>query len=226
MAEAKQVPLNGAYYGPPIPPQQNNHPHRPRHHCCGPCCILTTLIKIIVTIIVILGIAALVLWLIYRPQSMKVYVSHASLTQFNLTNDNMLNYNLTVDISFRNPNKKIGFYYDKLEARAYYDGNRFHSVMLPSFYQGHKTTTDHKGVVFYGQKFIGLDGSDREDFNLEKAAGSFEIDVEIYTRMRFKIGSLKTNRYKPKFECELRLPLRNESSPVSVFGGTKCDVDF
>lgn len=223
MAEAKQVPLNGAYYGPPIPPKQSNHPHRPRGSCGGPCCILTTLIKIIISIVVVVGIAALVLWLIYRPQKMKVQVSGASLTQFNLTNGKILNYNLTLDLEFRNPNKKIGLYYDRLEASAFYQGERFKSVMLPAFYQGHRNTTNLE-AVFEGQSYIALDRDDLWEFDVDKSAGFFEIDFEIYARIRFKIGSLKTNRYKPKFKCELSLPLANVS-PLRFVGAT-CDVDF
>ncbi|RWR82288.1 hypothetical protein CKAN_01100300 [Cinnamomum micranthum f. kanehirae] len=135
MSQPKQVPLNGAFYGPPIPSQQP--PHQPHRGCC----LLSALIKFIAIFIILSGIATVVLWIILSPSKMKVHVEKASLMQFNLTNGATLNYNLTLEMSVRNPNKKIGVYYDRMEARAYYDGYRFGFVPLPTFYQENKNTT-------------------------------------------------------------------------------------
>ncbi|ERN16146.1 hypothetical protein AMTR_s00030p00214230 [Amborella trichopoda] len=116
--DAKGAHFNGAYYGAPqgvtVPPPHAYH-RPPRGRGCGPCCILTTLLKLVITIMVILGIAALVAWLILHPNKL--------------------------DISIRNPNKKIGICYDKVDAMAYYEGERFSWASLPAFYQGHKNTT-------------------------------------------------------------------------------------
>ncbi|GKV50596.1 hypothetical protein SLEP1_g57299 [Rubroshorea leprosula] len=116
MAE-KHSHLNGAYYGPAIPPARSYHRHG-HGSGCGCCCLLSFLIKLIVTAVVILGLAALIFWLIFRPNIVKFHVTDASLTQFNLTSDNNLHYNLALNITVRNPNKKIGIYYDRIEANA------------------------------------------------------------------------------------------------------------
>ncbi|RWR85244.1 NDR1/HIN1-Like protein 3-like protein [Cinnamomum micranthum f. kanehirae] len=225
MAETKQSHLNGAYYGPPIPPKQSYHrPGRGSGLCCGPCCILSALLKLIITIIVVLGIIVLVLWLVLRPSKVKVYVENASLTQFNLT-DNTLYYNLTLDMSVRNPNKRVGIYYDRLEATAYYDENRFAYTTLPSFYQGHKNTS-MLYPVFSGESVVALGSSGVADFNQDKSQGSFDIFVRVNLRIRFKVGPIKTNRYKPKFECDLKLPLSSDGSTATGFTRTKCDIDF
>ncbi|XP_058087660.1 NDR1/HIN1-like protein 10 [Magnolia sinica] len=227
MADSKQANLNGAYHGPPIPPKRDYHrPGRSSGCFCGPCCILSALFKLIFTIVVVLGIAALVIWLVLRPSKVKVHVDSATLTQFNLTNSNNLYYNLSLDIAIRNPNKQIGIYYDKLEANAYYEGQRFDYVPLPTFYQGHKNTTNLY-PVFTGQAAIPFQSSDVVVFNRENGDGLFSIKVKIYARIRFKIGSIKTNRYKPDFECELRVPLMTSGSSSAVgFTRTKCEIDF
>ncbi|KAL4182891.1 hypothetical protein AMTRI_Chr11g95460 [Amborella trichopoda] len=132
--DAKGAHFNGAYYGAPqgvtVPPPHAYH-RPPRGRGCGPCCILTTLLKLVITIMVILGIAALVAWLILHPNKVKFY------------------YNLQLDISIRNPNKKIGICYDKVDAMAYYEGERFSWASLPAFYQGHKNTTGTSEGFFY-----------------------------------------------------------------------------
>ncbi|XP_077230666.1 NDR1/HIN1-like protein 10 [Tasmannia lanceolata] len=219
MSQPKEIPLNGAYYGPSIPPQE---PYRRRS---GGCCLISTLFKVIISFIVVLGIAALVLWLVLRPNHIKVHVENASLTQFNLTDNRVLQYNLSLAMSVRNPNKRIGIYYDRLEATALYDGERFSYIPLPTFYQGHKNTT-MLYPVFTGANFIDLSSSEVVDFNEATGSGVFYVDVKIYARIRFKVGSVKTHRVKPEIKCELRIPLATNGSTDGSFTRTKCDVDF
>ncbi|KAK1287321.1 hypothetical protein QJS10_CPB19g00462 [Acorus calamus] len=220
MADTKQPQLNGAYYGPPIPPPARSY-HRPgRGSDCG-CCLLCTLFKFILSIVIIIGIIVLVLWLVLRPNKVKVYVTGATLSGFNLTGTNMLNYNLTMDVMVRNPNKKVGIYYDWIETRAFYDGERFGYYALPTFYQGHKNTT-MLYPIFDGQNLVV--GSDTQGrFNTEKNDGFYNIDVNIYARVRFKVWWFKSNKYSPKAKCHLRLPLGAASNG---FTETKCDVDI
>lgn len=125
--------LNGAYYGPSIPPptKKTRSYHRHSHgSSCNPLsclcgCIFNLFCQILITILVALGIAVLVLWLVYRPNAPKFHVNEATLTEFTLSpNNNTLYYNLAVNMTFRNPNKRIGIYFDKVEARPEYYGKR------------------------------------------------------------------------------------------------------
>lgn len=77
---------------------------------------------------------------------------------------------------------------------------------------------------FEGQNFIGLEGSDVDDFNREGREGVFKVDVKIYARVRFKVGPFKTIRYKPDVECELTIPLRVDGASAAGFERTKCDI--
>ncbi|MCD7455532.1 harpin-induced protein 1 domain containing protein, expressed [Datura stramonium] len=71
--------------------------------------------------------------------SVKFYVTILTLTQFDLSNtNNTLYYDLALNMTVRNPNKRIGIYYDSIEARAMYQGQRFDSQILETFYQGHR----------------------------------------------------------------------------------------
>ncbi|KAF5175501.1 NDR1/HIN1-like protein [Thalictrum thalictroides] len=216
MSQTQEVPLNGAYYGPSIPPAQQPRPKRSRG-----CCVLSTFLKVMISIIVVLGIAALIFWLVVRPTEVKVYVVGAELKQFNLTNGNTLNYDLSMNITVRNPNRRIGLYYDQLDAIASYNRERFGWANLPRFYQGHKNTTDLH-ADFNGQHLMLLNTF---EFNQDKNNGYFYIDVKLYSRIRFKIGAIKTRRVKPDIECHLRIPLVSNGT-FSMFETTRCDVDF
>ncbi|GMY25362.1 Protein YLS9 [Fagus crenata] len=225
MAE-KQPQLNGAYYGPSVPPKSSQSYHRHgRGRGCGCCgCLLCFLLKFIISLVVIVGLAILIFWLIFRPNKVNFYVNEASLTQFNFTENNNLQYNLALNITVRNPNKKIGIYYDKIEARAYYEDQRFDTKLLTPFYQGHKTTSE-LNPVFQGQKVVLLGTDELSEFNTEKSAGVYNIDVKLYLRIRFKVGKLKTWKMKPKIECDLKVPFGSNGNSAG-FEKTKCDIDF
>ncbi|XP_010059131.2 NDR1/HIN1-like protein 10 [Eucalyptus grandis] len=190
--------------------------------CCG---LLKLLFEIILAVLISIGIAALIFWLIFRPVNLvKFHVTEAELTRFNLTtNKSVLNYNLKLNLTIRNPNKKIGVYYDRLEARAFYDDQRLSVADVAPFYQGHKNTSV-VSPAFAGQKVV---GSELSSFNKEKAAGVFDIKVKLYLRVRFKLGSLKTFRFKPKVKCDLNVPSSSKNGGSSAnFQTTKCDIDW
>uniref|UniRef100_A0A2P2MTK6 Late embryogenesis abundant protein LEA-2 subgroup domain-containing protein n=1 Tax=Rhizophora mucronata TaxID=61149 RepID=A0A2P2MTK6_RHIMU len=220
MAE-KQPHLNGAYYGPAIPPPNNYHHHGRRSGCCG-CCLFNFLFKLIITVIVIIGIAILVLWLVFRPNKLKFHVTDATLTQFNFTTNNKLQYNLALNITVRNPNKRIGIYYDRIDATAFYEDNRFGYAPLTPFYQGHKNTSFLE-PVFQGSQLLLLDSEELTQYKQENASSVYSIDVKLYMRIRFKLGRLKTRKFKPEIECDLKVPLKSSGR---IFQTTKCDVDF
>ncbi|CAF2292123.1 BnaA04g21040D [Brassica napus] len=225
-----EQPLNGAFYGPSVPPPApKGYFRRPGHsRGCG-CCLFSFVVKVIIAIIVILGIAALIFWLIVRPRAIKFHVTEASLTRFEHTSpDNILRYNLAFTVPVRNPNKRIGVYYDRIDAHAYYDGKRFSSTTLPPFYQGHKNTTVLR-PMFQGQNVVIFNAGELRTYNEESIAGVYNIEIKFRLRVRFKLGDLKSRRVKPKVNCDdIRLPL-------STFNGTttsatvlplKCDFDF
>ncbi|KAI6674009.1 hypothetical protein NL676_001915 [Syzygium grande] len=229
MAE-KQGHLNGTYYGPAVPPKQHSYlrPGRGGGCACGcGCCLLKLIFDLVLTVVVAVGLLALIFWLIFRPNLVKFHVTDAELTQFNLTTGNtLLNYNLNLNLTIRNPNRRIGIYYDRIEARVFYGGQRFDSQYLTPFYQGHKNTTT-LSQAFEGQQVVVLGSGGLSDFNSETAAGVYEIDMRLYLRVRFKLGRIKTFRIKPRIKCGLKVPLSSSSSSATTaFQTEKCDIDW
>ncbi|XP_030531855.1 NDR1/HIN1-like protein 3 [Rhodamnia argentea] len=225
MAE-KQGHLNGAYYGPAVPPKQHSYlrPGRGGDCACGcGCCLLKLVFNLILTVVVIVGLLAFLFWLLFRPNLVKFHVTDAELTQFNFTtNNNLLNYNLKLNLTIRNPNRRIGIYYDRIEARTFYGGQRFDSEDLATFYQGHKNTAT-LSPTFEGQHVVVLGSGEADDFNTQKAAGVYKIDMKLYMRVRFKLGRIKTFRMRPRVKCGLKVPL---SSSSATFQTEKCEIDW
>ncbi|KAI9122115.1 hypothetical protein K1719_006804 [Acacia pycnantha] len=226
----KQPHLNGAYYGPSVPPPQPPQPHYRRdRNCC--CCLFGFFWKLLLALIVIGGLAVLIFWLVVQPRGFKFYVSDAQLTRFDLPSDNNLRYDLVLNFTARNPNKKLSIYYDRVEARAFYDDQRFATAdvitHMNSFRQSTKSS-DPMSAYFSGQHLMVSDSGDLlTQYNEEKTKGAFNVDVKLYFRIRFKLGDVISGDYHPRVKCELSLPLTsNTTSPAIAFESTKCDVDF
>ncbi|CAN4109464.1 unnamed protein product [Withania somnifera] len=103
-----------------IPPPSKTYHHHGRGNSCNPCsclfgCLCSCIFQIIFTILIILGVIALVRWLVLRPNKVKFYVTDVTLTQFDWsTTNNILHYDLAFNMTIRNPNKRIGVYYDSI----------------------------------------------------------------------------------------------------------------
>ncbi|GMN39419.1 hypothetical protein TIFTF001_008648 [Ficus carica] len=122
--------------------------------------------------------------IIFNPQELKFSVTKASLARFDLTkNDNntRLFYSLALNITIRNPNKKISVYFHRIEATTEYKKKRFSTVTFNSttpFYQGHKNTTVLH-TLFEGQQLVLLKEKEVKDYNSETSSGIYSIDVKI-----------------------------------------------
>ncbi|CAN6894064.1 unnamed protein product [Brassica oleracea var. botrytis] len=240
-----QPHLNGGYYGPPIPPP----PPKPKHRyktpgcccfscigscigsclrCCG-CCILSLIWNILIAVAVILGITALILWLIFRPNAVKFYVADANLNRFSLdsSNNSNLHYDLDLNFTIRNPNQRLGIYYDVVQVSGYYGDQRFGSVEIAQFYQGHKNTT----VVvtkMEGQNLVVLGDGARADLKEDDLTGVYRIDVRLVMSVRFKFWIIKSWKVKPKIRCDdLKIPLGSSNSTSGFkFQTMQCNFDF
>ncbi|ESQ52156.1 hypothetical protein EUTSA_v10017735mg [Eutrema salsugineum] len=231
--------LNGAHYGLPINTPAKTYGRRGADVGCGICrccfnclaccggCLLSIICNILIGVAVFLGIVALILWFILRPNVVKFQVADANLTRFDLDpQSNNLHYNLSLNFSIRNPNRRLGIHYDQLEASGYYGDQRFAAVNMLSFYQGHKNTTEI-GTEFNGQRLVLLGAGGREDLREDQKSGIYRIDVKLRFKIRFKFGFLNSWAFRPKVKCHLKVPLTSANSTGGFqFHPTKCHVDL
>ncbi|CAO1942394.1 unnamed protein product [Urochloa humidicola] len=221
--------LNAAYYGPPIPPPQPvYYPPPPPPRRGGRC-----LFKAVVLTIITLGAATMVLWLIFRPYNLKAYAESAALTRFDLGTGNgagggdLLQYNLTVAIRVRNPNR-FGISYDYAEAQAFYDGDRFGFAPLQPFYLGRKS--DARITAAFASSAVMDDDDLRRTYRRENGEGFYYIKVRVYSDLSFRARVFRRHGYKSRISCVLRLPVPaaggNANATAVTMLGTRCDVDF
>ncbi|KAI3893337.1 hypothetical protein MKW92_017778 [Papaver armeniacum] len=152
-------------------------------HCCLAICLVASRFLILAGAIV-----CITLFLNHIPYShMKFYVNGASLTEFYLTDDNILHYNLAVNISVRNSNKVTRIFYHRIRSNPSCYGKDLPWVPLPSFHQGTRNTS-LLHPVYQGQTSLKLRGSRLKDFNYDQRDGSYSISVYLYLETQLKLA--------------------------------------
>lgn len=129
-------------------------------------------------------------------------------------------------MTFRNPNRRLGIYYDVIEANVLYHGRRFGTVDVQGFYLGHKKE-NNVSAVFKGEQVVDVGNGVKSKYDSENNDDVYRIDLKLRLKIRFKVWWMKTPKFKPKFDCDLKVPLSSKGKVSSVkFERTKCDFDW
>lgn len=182
------------HYPPPIRrtiPYSYEKPP-PKRNCCRKCLCWT--IFLILLLIIILGILAAIIYFVFRPKVPKYSVDSMRITQFNLGNDMSLSATFNVNITARNPNKKIGIYYEGgSHLSVWFRGTKLCEGSLPKFYQGHRNTTV-LNLTLNGQTDNGSDLLQR--LETQRQTGNIPLNLRARVPVRLKLGKLKLRMYR------------------------------
>ncbi|KAL6651648.1 hypothetical protein ACP70R_010573 [Stipagrostis hirtigluma subsp. patula] len=189
---------------------------------CVACGLFSCLCSVLISLLVIAGVLALILYLIFRPHMIAATADSASLAQFSLAPNSALAYNLTVGLTVRNPNKRVGLYYDNVESLALFDGQRFGYAPLDPFYQGTEASTKLT-PGFHGQQPLQGDVT-AANFRQQQSDGKFAVDVKLNAKLRVKVWAFKVPGPKAKITCPLSIPAPGGNG--APFQPTDCKVWF
>ncbi|KAI3768474.1 hypothetical protein L2E82_19179 [Cichorium intybus] len=190
----------------PQPPYQRTIPiqySKPpkKRHCCRRflCCILCFFF----ILIMIVGILAAIIYFGFDPKLPKYSVDGMTITQFNLNNDNSLSAQFNVNITARNPNKKIGISYEGgSRLTVIYMGTTLCQGSFPKFYQGHRNTTVlNIPMTGQTQDATGLLSS----LQAQTQTGIVPLVLRAKVPVRIKLGKLKLPKLKPLVRCRVNV---------------------
>ncbi|KAL5545863.1 hypothetical protein UlMin_005550 [Ulmus minor] len=205
---------------PTIPPRPPPPPQLGRK---GYCCLLFQLCFFLSAVICITcGVVVIIFASIFSKRSeIDVYVQDALLTNFDLEqtphNSSLLFYNLKLNITMRNPNKRVGVYYDKINILLYYRENLLAGVSSTPFYQGHKSSHSLQ-ATFEGQSSLpSASDEDISQFEFDKRNGVYRIVVKLDLIVRTKSGKIKYKHIPPLIECSIWVPLSSNGTSSIVF---------
>ncbi|KAG2305846.1 hypothetical protein Bca4012_085414 [Brassica carinata] len=179
--------------------------------------LIRRIIWSVIIILFIIFLTILLIWAILQPSKPRFIIQDATVYAFNVSGNppNQLTSNFQITLSTRNPNDKIGVYYDRLEVYATYQNQQItYRTSIPPTYQGHKEVNIWSPFV-YGNSvpiapFIGvsLDG--------DQDNGAVVLDVRADGRVRWKVGAFITGKYHLYVRCQAVIYFGNKAAGVIV----------
>jgi hypothetical protein len=184
---------------------------------------------VIFTLIVLAAIAGAIIYVLYRPHRPTFVVSGLKISSLNLTSTSHLTTNIDLNITTRNPNKKLVYTYNPItiSVTTEKDGILVGSGLLPSFVHGTKNTTFLRAAITSS----GLQLDDKSGSKLTsdlKSKDGEALKVELETKVKVKMGGLKTPKARIRVSCQgikATVPSGKQATKASV-SNAKCKVDL
>ncbi|CAN6843169.1 hypothetical protein F2Q70_00015362 [Brassica cretica] len=189
---AKDVLTQRSTYVPLAPPRK-----RGRSCCCR--CVCYTLCLLLLLVVAV-GATIGILYLVFKPKLPDYSIDRLQLTQFALNQDSSLSTAFNVTITAKNPNEKIGIYYeDGSKITVWYNETKLSEGSLPKFYQGHENTTvidvEMSGQT---QDAAGIMTTLEEQ---QQTTGNIPLRLRVDQPVRIKFGKLKLMEVRFLVRC-------------------------
>ncbi|KAK4740966.1 hypothetical protein SAY87_024554 [Trapa incisa] len=175
------------------------------------------LVGLLVAILVII-VVALTVWLVLRPRKPIFVLQDATVYAFNVSSyPNLLTSTFQVTVVSRNPNSRIGIYYDKLAAYASYRGQQITlRSRIRSSYQGHKEI-DIWSPFLFGFS-VPIAPYNAAALSQDQANGMVVVNIELIGWLRWKVGAMATKSYHIVVKCPALIRFGSQSGGVAVGG--------
>ncbi|KAF8413414.1 hypothetical protein HHK36_001396 [Tetracentron sinense] len=177
------------------------------------------------TFIVSLLSLVLLIWLILHPSKPEFHLRDADIYQLNISSPHLLNSSIQITLFSKNPNKKVGVYYEQLQVFASYKGQQISvDASLPPFYQGHGDSN----LLTASLNGTGLPvaPSFSYDVGRDRTAGKLILTLKVLGQLRWKVGTWVSGRYRFNVNCVAILAFESSVvlGPVSTKQGTQCST--
>ncbi|KAK9293093.1 hypothetical protein L1049_021078 [Liquidambar formosana] len=167
----------------------------------------------------------ILIWLILHPTKPKFSLKEADIYQLNLSGSHLLNSSIQITLLSKNPNQKVGIYYDELHAYASYKGQQITvDTSLPPFYQGHEDSNLlTASLVGTG---LPVAASFGYEVGRDQTAGKLVLNLKVDGRLRWKVGTWVSGRYRLNVNCVSVMDFGPTvpSGPLSSKQGTQCST--
>ncbi|PON48147.1 Late embryogenesis abundant protein [Parasponia andersonii] len=198
--------------------------HRRRGRCCS-CCLWTTVA--ILVLLLLAGVAGVIFYVIYRPQRPSFAVTSLKLSYLNLTSSSpQLDSKFDLTVTARNPNKKLVYTYDPIGISITSGDADIGDGVIPAFVHGKKNTTVLRAAITSSRRPIDASAASDLRANMKSKAG-LPLKVRLDTKVKAKVGSLKTPRIGVRVSCEgIRVtPPTGKTAATASTSKAKCKVD-
>ncbi|CAA0813068.1 Late embryogenesis abundant (LEA) hydroxyproline-rich glycoprotein family [Striga hermonthica] len=167
-------------------------------------------------------------WLVLHPTKPKFSVERALVNQLNLSgpSSSLLNSSIQLTIQSHNPNKKVGIFYDQLSVCASYKGEQITPETLVSpFYQEHEESNVISVFLDGAQQPVGP--SFAYEVRHDQGIGRLVFEFKVVGKLRWKIGTWVSGRYRIFVRCSTVLPFGSmPSPPLSSRQSSECSTEL
>ncbi|KAJ6994365.1 NDR1/HIN1-like protein 1 [Populus alba] len=185
-----------------------NHGHKRRR-------FVRLLFAVILTFLLIALIVILLVWAILRPSKPKFILQDATVYAFNVSYPSFITSNFQVTVSSRNPDDRVGIYYDRLDIYATYRDQQITlRTSIPSSYQGHKETNVWSPFI-YGNS-VPVSPYNSVALSQDQGAGVVMLMIKIDGRVRFKVGTFISAKYNLHVRCPAYIQFGSRTSGIMV----------
>ncbi|KAE8709804.1 nibrin-like isoform X2 [Hibiscus syriacus] len=196
---------------------------RRRRSCCCCRCLCWTL-SILLILIVIIGIIVGILFLVFRPKLPDYSIDGLEVTQLSLSSDSSLSASFHVNFTARNPNRRIGIYYEGgSHITVWYTGTQLCRGSIPKFYQGHRNTTVL--VLPMSEQIQNGAGLLTALQQQQQQTGNIPLLLRARQPVRIKLGSLKLPEMKFSVRCWLVVDALSPNSSIRI-SSSNCSFRF
>ncbi|VVA90326.1 unnamed protein product [Arabis nemorensis] len=175
-------------------------PKRRGRSCCCRCVCYT--LCFLLLFVVAIGATIGILYLVFKPKLPDYSIDRLQLTRFTPNQDLSLSTAFNVTITAKNPNEKIGIYYeDGSKITVWYLQTKLSEGSLPKFYQGHENTTViYVQMTGETQDASGLRTSLEEQ---QQRTGNIPLRIRVNQPVRVKFGKLKLKEVRFLVRCDV-----------------------
>ncbi|OMO89052.1 Late embryogenesis abundant protein, LEA-14 [Corchorus capsularis] len=139
-------------------------------------------------LLIVIAIVVFIVWAVLRPSKPRFILQDVTIYGFNVTEPNFLTSNMQVTLASRNPNDKIGIYYQKLDILATYRNQQITlPTLLPRTYQGHQGVTIWSPFL-YGNA-VPVAPFLEEGLSQDMSAGMLLLDFHVFGQLKWKVGT-------------------------------------
>lgn len=186
-------------------------------------CILSSILTFILTFF-------LLIYILLRPSNPQFYLKDVGVYHLSLSSSpNLLNSTIQFTLVSKNPNNRIGVYYDSLLTYAAYKDQRITTnTRLPPFYQGHQDA-NLLSAFLYGAA-VPVASSFGNEVGHDRTVGRFLVKIKLDGTIRWKLGSWVSSRYHVDVDCVAVMGFGHGStstpSPISSMRGAQCSTNI
>ncbi|KFK26335.1 hypothetical protein AALP_AA8G234500 [Arabis alpina] len=169
------------------------------------------IVRALLGLIVAVAFVVFLVWAILHPHGPRFVLQDVTISDFNFSQPYLLTSKLQVTLSSRNPNDKIGIFYDHLDIYASYRNQEVTSaIILPVTYQGHLDMTVWSpvlsGCAVPVSPYLSL------ALNQDLIAGMVLLNIKIDGWVRWKVGSWVSGSYHLHVNCPAYLSCSGQFS--------------